>query len=294
MNFAPRTILAFTLSLAFAGRLMAQSAPAASATAPAPRAAAAETPVSETANATTTDSSSMTSQEVRGQFTSLLHESPNELPMILKLDPTLLSNDAYLSGYPELQRFISAHPEVRRNPGFYLAAFRLPGEHNALHEIVEPITICTVMAIIGFVMVWFVRTVIEQRRWTRLSSTQTEVHNKILDRLGSSNELLEYIKTPAGTKFLESAPIPLHAEPTREIGSPSLLRALLSLQIGIIVAAGGLGALLVSLRFDKEAAEGFFALGAIAFSVGIGFVVSAAVSLYLARRVSAPATLDEA
>ncbi|MBV9495224.1 MAG: hypothetical protein JOZ54_13330 [Acidobacteria bacterium] len=290
MNFATRTILAFTLLLAFAGQLTAQSAPAKSSTASETTATAATAAV-----APSSTDSSMTSQEVRGQFTSLLHESPNELPMILKLDPTLLSNDAYLSGYPELQRFVVAHPEVRRNPGFYLSAFRLPGERDgALHEIIEPVTICAVMAIIGFTLVWFVRTVIEQRRWTRLSRIQTEVHNKILDRFASSNELLEYIKTPAGTKFLESAPIPLHAEQPREMGSPSLLRALWSLQIGIIVAAGGLGTLLVSLRFEKEAAEGFFALGAIAFSVGVGFIASAAVSLFLARRVSLPATVEEA
>ncbi|HJX29810.1 MAG TPA: hypothetical protein VJ885_18055 [Thermoanaerobaculia bacterium] len=38
------------------------------------------------------------------------------------------------------------------------------------------------------------------------------MHNKILDRFNTTEQLLEYIRTPAGSKFLESAPIPLHVE----------------------------------------------------------------------------------
>jgi hypothetical protein len=135
---------------------------------------------------------------------------------------------------------------------------------------------------------WLVRTAIEQRRWSRLSRTQAEVHNKILDRFGSTEELLTYIKTPAGSKFLESAPIPLHVEPRAPMP-----RVLWSIQIGLIAAAAGLGMLLVSGRFDHDTARGFFAMGTIAACIGGGFILSAIVSMALSRRLGAKPLGDE-
>jgi hypothetical protein len=132
------------------------------------------------------------------------------------------------------------------------------------------------------VLAWAVRTVIEQRRWNRLSARQSEIHNRILDRFATSEELLAYIKTPAGTKFLESAPIPVHAEKTPQ-NPPS--RVMRSVQLGVIIAAGGIGMLLVSLRFNGDASHGFFAMGMIAFCIGAGFIGSSAVSVMLARRL---------
>lgn len=88
----------------------------------------------------------------------------------------------------------------------------------------------------------------DQKRWNRLPKTQAELHNKILDNFGTTSELLEYVKTPAGTKFLESAPIPLH-EQTVTPNAP-LARVLWSVQIGVIASVGALGMLLVSDRFE--------------------------------------------
>ncbi|HEV7920634.1 MAG TPA: hypothetical protein VGR02_07575 [Thermoanaerobaculia bacterium] len=268
------------LLLSVAGGLAAQQPATTTATTTSTAATA-----TATAGEPGSDRGTLTSQEIRNDFTNLLSQSPSELPTILKLDPTLLSNDAYLSGYPELARFVAAHPEVRRNPRFYLSAFREPGDGgHMLEQMIETLSIAGVFALITIALAWLVRTIIEQKRWTRLSRIQNEVHNKILDRFSSSNELLEYIKTPAGTKFLESAPIPLHAE--RPVQNAPLARVMWSIQIGVIVAMGSLGLLVVSGRFDKESAQGLFALGAIAFSIGLGFIASAAISLFLSRRLS--------
>jgi hypothetical protein len=130
---------------------------------------------------------------------------------------------------------------------------------------------------------WLIRTIIEQRRWSRLSRTQAEVHNKVLERFGTSAELLEYMRTPAGSKFLESAPIPLHAD--RAPQNPPLARVLWSIHLGVIVIAVGIGLVLVSLRFSGDNAGGLFALGVIAFCIGGGFIASAVVSLVVARRL---------
>lgn len=225
------------------------------------------------------------SEEVRGEFEQVLDQSPSEIGHILALDPTLLSDDAYLSRYPELARFVAAHPEVRHNPHYYLRRYdeRLIPRRNPAEEILEPIMIFAVFTLIAFVLGWIIRTVIDQKRWNRLSRTQAEVHGKILDRFGSTAELLDYIRTPAGAKFLESAPIPLHTE-SKPQNLPAA-RVLWSVQIGVIVATAGLGIVMVSNRFEKEGAQALFALGAIALSVGIGFILAAVVSLLLSRRL---------
>jgi hypothetical protein len=224
------------------------------------------------------------SGETRSEFNELLRQAPPEVATILALDPTLLSDDAFLTRYPQLARYVAAHPEVRYNPRYYLSDFDGPRhQRTPLDEVAETGGIICVFALVAFVLAWLVRTVIEQKRWNRLSRTQNEVHNKILDRFGNTEELLAYIRTPAGSKFLESAPIPLHSEPAPQ--NAGATRAMWSIQIGVIVAAAAIGMLIVSGRVDKESAEGFFALGVIALCVGGGFIVSAVVSLLLSRRL---------
>lgn len=226
------------------------------------------------------------SYEVRNHFTAVLGRHPHELPQILKLDPSLLTNEAFMSGYPAVAQFVQKHPEIIRNPRFYLAEYPYPGQHDSsgLDDIVEMILVFSGFALAAFALGWFIRTIIEQKRWNRLNRTQTDVHTKILDRFGTSQELLEYIRTPAGTKFLESAPIPLHAD--KPVRPAPQSRVLWSIQLGVIIAAGALGMILVSFRFEGETAQGLFAMGAIAFSVGAGFIASAMVSIAMARRLS--------
>ena len=220
--------------------------------------------------------------EVRTELTRLLGQYPRELAQILVLDPSLLGNDGFLADYPELQAFLAAHPEVRRSPRYYLAEFSHWREPGAVDYILEPLLVFAVFLFIALALAWLVRTIIEQKRWNRLARTQSEVHNKILDRFGTSEELLEYVRTPAGTRFLESAPIPLHAEEAAQ--RAPLTRVLWSIQIGVVVAAAALGMLVVSAGLADDG-QAIFSLGVIALSVGLGFVGSAAVSLVLSRRL---------
>jgi ABC-type multidrug transport system fused ATPase/permease subunit len=223
----------------------------------------------------------------RDQLTGILRGSPSELGTILALDPTLLSNEPFLAGYPELAKFVAENPEVKRNPRFYLAEFQVPtNRRTTFDEFMEGLTILGIFTLVAFALSWLVRTTIEQKRWNRLSRTQNEVHNKILDRFSSSEELLAYIRSPAGTRFLESAPIPLNADPQQAThNNAPFARILWSIQLGVIVVAGALGMLLVSLRLDPESAQGVFSMGVIALFIGLGFIASAAVSIILPRKL---------
>jgi hypothetical protein len=224
------------------------------------------------------------SYEVRKEFTRVLERTAPDLSTILLVDPSLMSNEAFMTGYPHVSAFIQAHPEVRRNPRFYLRDFSLQRRESPFEQLFEMMGVVSIIALIAYSLAWFVRTVIEQKRWNYLSRTQSEVHTKILDRFNSSAEVLDYIRTAAGTKFLESAPIPLHAE-RKETYSAPVARVMLSVQIGVIALAVAIGLLVVSLRFEKETAQDMFAMGAIGFSIGIGFIASALVSIVMAKRL---------
>jgi hypothetical protein len=111
---------------------------------------------------------------------------------------------------------------------------------------------------------------------------QTEVHNKLLDRFTSNEDLLAYIQTPAGRRFLESAPIP--TESPRSIGAP-LGRILWSIQAGAVLTVAGLGLQVVSARSIDEVAQPLSAVGIVVLAIGLGFGVSALLAYVLSRRL---------
>lgn len=288
MTLIARTIFILMLVLGPAGQLVAQNAPATKPADPEVSASPAETPTSEAE--TTMEAESLSTDRhyrIREQFTRLLQRHPDELWMLLKLDPALLTNDAFMSGYPEVQEFLVQHPEVLKNPRFYLSQFASPAQYrNSLDGVLELLGVLGGISLSVIALAWLIRTLIEQNRWKQLSRTQSEVHNKILDRFNTSEQLLEYIHTPAGGKFLESAPIPLHVE--RQAGgrtSSLATRIVWSVQIGVVTAIVGIGMLVLSAAFEKDSSQGLFALGAIALCLGIGSIVSAFVSLSLSRRL---------
>ncbi len=152
---------------------------------------------------------------------------------------------------------------------------------DAAEALLEGLAVLGMFALVALALGWLIRTIIEQKRWNRLSKNQIDVHNRILDRFGSSEELLEYVRTSAGTRFLEAAPIAVHAE---RDSSPQA-RIVRSVQIGVVVACAALGMLLISANLEEEGARVLFSLGVIALSIGVGFVASAAVSNVLSRRL---------
>ncbi len=279
-----RTALILSLAISLAA---ATASAQETATAPVVTTSTSPAPATATAAPAQAEESASDREQISADFNAIINRHPEKLERVLANEPMLLLNDSFLAGYPDLAAFVAEHPEIRRNPHYYTRNFQQAVIHreDPAEEAVEAMIIMATFALIAFALAWLVRTIIEQKRWNRLSRQQTEVHNKILDRFSSSEELLAYIKTPAGTKFLESAPIPLHAE--RAPSTSPYSRILWSIQVGVVIAAGGLGMLLVGVRHGGSPGSGFFALGAIAFCVGGGFIASALISLFLTRRLSA-------
>jgi hypothetical protein len=227
-------------------------------------------------------------QRTRDEMSRLLERYPPSLRAVLGVDPSLLDNQPFLATYPALASFLNTHPEIGHNPFFYIGAsgpsqFRgnrvADAWQNVMGDFAGVIAFGMGVGLLG----WLVRTLVDYRRWNRLTSTQTEFHTKLIDRFSANNDLLAYIQSPAGTRFLQSTPLALDAAP-RSMGAP-LGRILWSVQGGVVLIAAGIGLWVVSGQVGDDGAQPLHALGVIGIALGIGFAVSAIISFLISRRL---------
>jgi hypothetical protein len=129
-------------------------------------------------------------------------------------------------------------------------------------------------------VLWLIRTILNNRRWTRVASIQTEIHNKLLEKMASNQELLAYMETEAGKRFLESSPF----EVERPSQSPTFPygRILLSAQAGVVMIMTGVGMLWLQERLPDEA-QGLLFFGILLMAPGVGLLVSSFLSYSMSR-----------
>jgi hypothetical protein len=290
------------ISLIFIVALVTQAMAQETTTSTASSEEAATATATDTTTATTTlPSSTFDSAETREALQSVLGKYPPQVAKVLKLDPALFGNQAYLANYPALAAFVAQHPEIAHTPAFYLESVWIPLDaapesptERVWRDTMNGVSIFMVMLLVSGGFAWLVRTLIEHRRWSRLTRTQSEVHNKLLDRFTSNEEVLSYMQTTGGKRFLESAPIPMDAGP-RAVSAP-ISRMLWSVQVGLILAAAGAGLQYVGRGVEKTVAQPLMAMGVLAVAIGAGFLVSAFVSFVLSKRLGlfGPAASPEA
>lgn len=240
----------------------------------------------------------------RDELSQLLDHYPPTVRAVLALDPRHLTDQSYLAPYPALVNFLNAHPEIARNPSFYLGNGVDPHSNrdhdtqilDMWNEVLNGLGIFAGFAMGIGLLVWLIRTLVDYRRWSRLAKVQTDVHTKLLDRFTANDDLLAYIQSPAGAKFLQSSPITLDASP-RSVGAP-LGRILWSVQGGVVLMAGGIGLQVVSTRVTDAASQPLHALGVLGIALGLGFVISAIISFLISQRLgliepTSPARRDE-
>jgi hypothetical protein len=228
---------------------------------------------------------------VRDQLREVLDRVPPSVREVLRLDPNLMTSADYLTPYPELAGFLARHPEIARSPSFYVGSphdqdwTRDPARVAAgmWQDVMQGLFIMSLFLTIIGVLAWLIRTLIDYRRWLRLSRVQTETHTKLLDRITSNEDLMAYMQTPAGRRFLELAPISLDSA-NRPLGAP-LNRILWSVQAGVVLALGGIGMLIISRRTVPEVAGPVMAIGILAVAIGAGFAVSAVAAWMLSKRL---------
>jgi hypothetical protein len=228
-------------------------------------------------------------RDTRERLRELLDEYPPTVAQVLRLDPALLARPDYLSTYPKLATFFAQHPEVAHNPVFFLgdsgyrevySRLSVPGlMQSVLAGIAGLIIFSTVVGLI----VWILRSLINYRSWLRVTKIQTDAHTKIFDRLGSNEELMAYIQSPAGQRFLTSASLTVDVLP-RSVGAP-VGRILWSMQAGVVVTLAGAGLWVAKASVAEEVAQLLHVVAVLAVAIGLGFVVSAALAYALSHRL---------
>lgn len=230
--------------------------------------------------------------QLRNDFNEVLRQYPPTLRDVLRLDPSLLTDQAYLTSYPALAAFVQRYPQVARNPRFYVGESHgqapLDGAGRALqvwNRTIELMSIFVTMLLVVTGFAWLIRTVLDHRRWLRSSRLQVEVHQKLFDRLASNDDLMTYIQTPAGQRFLEASPAIVDVSPSPKAVSAPINRILWSVQIGIVLIPLGLGLQWVARNVIEEVAQLLWFVGVLAVTLGIGFVGSAGVAYLISKRL---------
>ena len=229
--------------------------------------------------------------ETRDRLRQVIEQYSPSLFEVFKNDPSLLLNDQYLANYPGLAAFLQQHPEVGHNPGYFVGEPQWSRNRDprmatidAWKDTIEHFTIIGAFALAAFVLTWLIRTFIDYWRWLRLTRIQTDAHTKLLDRLTSNEDLMAYIQSPSGRRFLESAPIALDGGGTRPVSAP-VSRILMSLQAGVVLVAGGFGFIFASGRALEDVGPGLFTIGVLAIAFGAGFFASAILAYGLSERL---------
>jgi hypothetical protein len=240
---------------------------------------------------------------LQDQLLQELRISPT-LAEVVARDPSLLSDQEYVNrNNPQLGRFLQAHPEIAHNPDFYLFN-NLHGEHEQPSQALERklwpemsdrrssgidndlinsgVPFLVFVCILG-ALLWLTHVLLENRRWGRIFKLQTDVHGKLIERFGTSQEVLTYMSTDAGKRFLEATPIAVGFEPQQPVPSP-VARVLTPLQIGVVMTLLGIG--LLSLRHSLSDGGGaFLVIGTVVLMPGLGFIISAGITWVLARHL---------
>ena len=134
----------------------------------------------------------------------------------------------------------------------------------------EEVIIFPIMfALFGFV-IWTIFSTIRRYKTTKL---QAGLQTKLLEKFGSGQELLAYVQSDAGKRFLQSLTIEQRTPYGRILGAAQISVILVILSFALLFLRGRV----------SGAEEPLLVFGAITLSLGAGFGLSAAVSYYLSK-----------
>ncbi|HJS99591.1 MAG TPA: hypothetical protein VJ756_10895 [Terriglobales bacterium] len=137
-----------------------------------------------------------------------------------------------------------------------------------MEDIVALTTIPTMFVLIAWIIFSSVRRMMASKRIA-------ELHAKLLDRFATGQELLTYLQTEEGKRFVETASV--------EHNNP-MWRILGAVQAGVILTLIGIALLFLRGRI-AGGEDAFLGFGAVVLALGVGFLISAGVSWTLSKSV---------
>ena len=257
---------------------------AASAQQPAPAAPAAIAPFPDSVRVV------QDAESTREQLRSILRTYPDAVAEILRRDPSLMSRADYMASYPQLAQFIAQHPEIPRNVEYYFEGYgryqsrnQLDPEYEALGVLLGGLAGTLAFGAMIGVVTWLVRAFTQHRRWMKASQVQAEVHSKMMDRMTTNEELLAYIQSPAGRRFLEATPIQPEAD------GPALRAPIgpiiWSMMAGIVLSTVGVGFRVAGSTIGDDVQRAFNVVGVIILALGIGFMIASLMAYVVSSRL---------
>lgn len=136
--------------------------------------------------------------------------------------------------------------------------------------------------IVGFTLPamfgWFAWTIFNTFRRYKIAKLQADVQSKLLEKVGSAQELVAYAQTDAGKHMLESLQV------ERVLTQVPYGKILGALQAGIVLFCFGSAMLWLRGHVSStQTSDGFTVMGALGIALGLGFGFSAAASYFLSR-----------
>ena len=154
-----------------------------------------------------------------------------------------------------------------------------PGE-TSFDRIRRDIVPFSVFLVLTLLLAWILRLVLDNRRWYRMVRVQTDIHMKLLDRFSSSQDMIAYMDSEAGRRFLESPRFDI--QPAHPAMFP-YGRILWSAQVALIMSTLGAGMLFLRGRVPADGDVPLLVFGTLALMLGLGFLLSAAASYLLSK-----------
>jgi hypothetical protein len=108
----------------------------------------------------------------------------------------------------------------------------------------------------------------------KIAKLQADLQAKLLDKIGTGQELLSYAQTDAGRQLMESLKVERVAPHGRIIGA---------IQAGIVLSFFGAAVLLARSHASADDVAGFTIFGMVFIGLGLGFVVAGSASYYLSK-----------
>ena len=148
-------------------------------------------------------------------------------------------------------------------------------DDQTLHHFMEDLMPIVVLVTMTIAAAWVISLIIGAFRHRAHLRAQTDFHNRMMEKFSSAEEFTAYLQSDAGKSFFDN----LANEPATPLN-----KILSSIKIGTILTLLGLGLFILgNTSKTEDAANALFIISTISFMVGVGFLISSAISYRLAK-----------
>jgi hypothetical protein len=147
-----------------------------------------------------------------------------------------------------------------------------------VQQILSNITVTIFGVAIIICIAWIVVTIVTALKQRANTRTRGEIYNRLIDKFGTAPEMVAFLQSEAGRQFIE--------ENALQTISP-IGKILASIQRGIVLTLPGAGLLVAGNIFGGSLGGDLYIVltvgGTVGLMVGIGLLISAAVSYQLCK-----------